>query len=393
MITEQETPEVTAEAKALIQARNQALDKAKISLMSRPDSAFFTHLCFSLKQRFDEKHSTAYTDGREIVWNTHFFMNQLDTEERVFLMLHETLHCAYLHTIRVQPGMDRKRANIAMDHVINLQLMERGFKMPVKVPVHADPQFKGMCWEDVYKLLSDNPGAPAMDDLGDPAEGLTAEQADRAAQIMEADMQDILVRASIQSKLANDKPGTIPGDIQIFLNGLLEPKLPWNRLLQKYLNAFSKNDYTFRKPNRRFFPKHYLPSLYGEKLMNLAVAVDISGSVSDKDFHVFVSEIACILRMMQPEKISLIQFDTELKSVDEVKDIKELMKVKFKGRGGTDITPVLQWANAQRPQLLLVFTDGEFRFPALDTKSKTLWLIHNNKRFSPPFGKVINYKI
>ena len=127
--------------------------------------------------------------------------------------------------------------------------------------------------------------------------------------------------------------------------------------------------------------------------MDLAIAVDISGSVSDEDFHVFVSEIASIFRMMKPNKITLIQFDTELHGIDEVRNLQELMKVKFTGRGGTAIEPVLEWANVNKPELLMVFSDGEFGFHGAETKSTTLWMIHNNERFAPPFGKVINYTI
>lgn len=362
---------------------HQALSKAKIQLMARPDSAFFTTVCFSLKHVWDNTIPTACTDGREIRFNVDFFMG-LSTEEQIFLLLHESMHVAYLHMVRLQ-DRDAQRFNMAADYVINLQLVDRGFKMP-KVGL-LDRAYAGMPTEEVYKLLPPvPPNQFDMDLRPGPGDAASAEQ-------LTQDIQDILVRASVQSKIANDKPGTIPGDIQIFLNGLLNPKLPWNRLLQKYLTQFTKNDYSFKKPNRRFFPKFHLPSLYGEKLMDLAVAVDISGSVSDSDFHVFVSEIASILRMMQPEKISLIQFDTEIKSVDEVKNIKELMAVKFTGRGGTAIEPVLEWAAAKKPQLLLVFSDGEFRFHVTESKSTTLWLIHNNAKFTPPFGKVIHYTI
>lgn len=364
------------------------LDKAKVKLMGSPDSAFFTHLCFSLKQRFDDTVPTAYTDGREIVWGTKFFVEMLDDQERIFLMLHETLHCAYLHMVRMPAGWCPDRWNIACDHVINLQLIARGFKMPVRVPGHADPRFIGVSAEEVYLLLPDNPGKPAMSDLM-PGDGDTA-----ASKQLEADMQDILIRAQMQSKMSGDKPGTIPGDIQIYLNGLLTPKLPWNRILQKYLNQVCKSDYSFRIPNRRFFPKYHLPSLWGEKLMNLTVAVDVSGSVSDHDFHIFVSEVASILRMMKPEKITLIQFDGDIRSVDEIKSIQDLMRCKFTGRGGTLINPVLEWVNTNKPRLLLVFSDGEFNFYGTETKTETVWVIHNDhkKSFAPPFGKTIHYE-
>ncbi len=358
-----------------------ALSKAKIQLMARPDSAFFTTICFSLRHMFDESVSTACTNGKWIKFGTKFFMD-LDQEERIFLLLHETMHCAYLHGVRKPAGACPDKWNIACDHVINLQLIERGFKMP-KVGL-ADPKYRGMSSEEVYKLLPDNPGKPSMPDLiegdGDPAE-------------MEKEMAEILVRAAIQSKVSQDKPGTIPGEIEIFLNRLLNPKLPWNRILQKYLQAFAKNDYTFRKPNRRFFPEHHLPSLYSESLMNIAIAVDTSGSVSDEDFLRFVTETNSILRMMKPEKITLIQFDTEIKSVDEVRNVHELMRVKFTGRGGTLINPVLDWVNTNKPQLLLVFSDGGFYFYTETSKVPVLWLIHDNQQFNAPFGKTIHYSM
>jgi predicted metal-dependent peptidase len=368
------------------QPHDIALSKAKIALMSRPDSTFFCHLAFSLVHQFSDKIKTAATNGRRVLYNPKFFMD-LNPEERVFLMLHEAMHCAYLHMERLN-GRCPDRFNIAADHVINLQLIERGFKMP-KVGL-ADPQYKELSTEEVYNLLPDNPGqspgnVPGFGNDLEPGTGDSAQ--------LEADMQDILVRASIQSKMAGDKPGSIPGDIQIFLDRLLNPKLPWHRILAKYIQAFVKNDYSFKKPNRRFFPQHFLPTLYSQKLLNIAIAVDTSGSVSDHEFNRFVTETHSILRMMAPEKITVLQFDTEIKSITDVRNVRELMNITFTGRGGTLINPVLEWANTNKPQLLLVFTDGYFRFYDLETKAKTLWLIHDNEKFSPPFGKVIHYEI
>ena len=359
----------------------EALSKAKIQLMTKPDSVFFVTLCFSLKHEFTNEVPTAATDGKRIMFNPDFFM-ALSSEERVFLLLHETLHCAYLHIVRLMER-DHRKWNIAADHVINLQLIERGYKMPEGGL--ADPQYKGFFTEEVYKMLPDNPKAPCDMDLMPSDEGTAAD--------ITTEIQDVLVRASMASKMSEDKPGTIPGEIEIFLDRLLNPKLPWNRILQKYFQSFNKNDYSFRKPNRRHFPKHYLPSLYSNSLVNVTIAVDTSGSVSDADFLRFISETNGILRMMKPERITLIQFDTELKSIDHLKSVTDLMQVSFSGRGGTHIQPVIEWANENKPQVLLVFTDGEFRWPSLETKVPTIWLIHNNKTFTAPYGRVIHYEI
>lgn len=357
-----------------------ALNKAKINLMSRPDSAFFTTVCFSLKHIWDDTISTACTNGKEIRFSPKFFMS-LNVEEQVFLLLHESMHVAYLHMDRLQER-DPQKWNEAADHGINLQLIERGFQMP-KMGL-ADPKYRGMSTEEVYKLLPEKDRSKQDQDLK-PFEG--------DSEALQEAVQEILVRASVQSKMQGDKAGTIPGDIQLFLDNLFAPKLPWNRILQKYLNTFNKADYSYKKPNRRFFPQYFLPSLHSQKLMDIAIAVDISGSVSDNEFKTFVSEIHSMLRMMRPNKMNLIQFDTEIHSNEVIRSTNDLAKVKFKGRGGTDIRPVLEWANEAKPQLLLVFTDGDFRFFGSSTAVKTIWLIHNNKEFNSSFGKTIHYEI
>ena len=356
-----------------------ALNKAKIQLMGMSDSVFFTTLLFSLKHSWSEEIQTAATNGLYLKINPAFFMKQ-SPDQRVGLLVHECLHPALLHPLRCGTR-DHKRYNIAGDHVINLMLLARGFKLPANG--YADPQYEGMSTEQVYDLLPESSGEYDCDiDVDtDPSEEMITE------------IQDIIIRASIQSQMQHDKPGTIPGEIQIFLDSLLKPKLPWNRILQKYIQNLTKNDYSFRKPNRRFFPKYHLPSLFSEGLIDLAIAVDASGSVSDEEFKVFVSETNAILRMMKPEKITLVTFDTVIRVVDEVKNIHELSKVKFTGRGGTEIGPVLNWANTNKPKLLLVFTDGDFYFRGMESKVDTIWLVHNNESFKASKGKVIHYTV
>ena len=359
-----------------------ALNKAKIALMQHQNSAFFTTVCFSLKHIWDESIPTAATDGIEIRFNPQFFMS-LTVEERVFLLLHESMHVAFLHMVR-QSVRTHKKWNIACDHVINLMLIARGFHMPEHG--YADPQYNGMSTEQVYDLLPDDCGENFTMDLLPPPPNLEEEELQRI-------VDDILVRASIQSKMAGDAPGSIPGDIEIYLDKLLKPVLPWSRILQRFLNAQAKNDYSWMKPNRRFFPRHHLPSMYSEKLIDLAIAVDTSGSVTDKEFLVFITEVNNILRMMKPDTLTLLQFDTNIKSVDKLKSMRDLAKLKFTGRGGTRIMPVYNWARDNKPQLLLIFSDGHFTMPEEKPKTNLLWVIHNNDKFTSPAGKVIHYKV
>lgn len=363
-----------------MEACKKALDKAKIQLMTRPDSAFFTTLCFSLIHRWNEKIDTACTDGRHIDFNPEFFMS-LKAEEQLFLLLHETLHVAYLHIDSNRRGKrDPARWNIAADHAINLQLISKGYRMPQGGL--ADKAYEGMSTEQIYDLLPEDCTPPQMADL---------EFSGQCPEELHQHLQDILVRAAVQSSIQNDTPGTIPGEIQIYLDSLLKPKLPWNRILQKYINTMAKHDYSMRKPNRRFFPKYHLPSLHSEALMDLAIAVDTSGSVTDAEFLRFVSEVTGIFRMMRPSKLTLIQFDTALKAVDEITSLADLRNVNFTGRGGTLIAPVMEWAEQNKPQLLLVFSDGHFRFHTQEQRTRVVWLIHDNPKFAAPYGTTIHY--
>ena len=368
-----------------MEAHQIALNKAKIQLMLHPDSTFFTTVLFSLVHIWDNSLATAATNGKYIKFNTDFFMS-LDAEERLFLLLHETLHVVLSHMSRLG-DRDPRKWNIAADYVINALLISLGYKMP-KIGLY-DEQYKGLSTEEVYKLLPEedpnDPGSSACPwpDLESPPEDF------------EEAIKDILIRAAIQSKMAEDRPGTIPGEVQIFLDNLLTPKLPWHRILKRDLKTFAKNDYSYAKPNRRYSPAHYLPSLHSEALLDIAVATDTSGSVSDHDYSTIITETASIFKTMKPKKISLLQFDTKIKSVSVLKSVNDLRNVRFEGRGGTQIEPVLNWAVINKPQLLLIFTDGEFNFNCDDPiiKSKVIWLIHNNKNFKAPFGKVIHYAI
>ena len=357
----------------------QALDKAKVDILSRRDSVFFATVCFSLPFSWDDSISTAATNGKWIKCNPDFFMS-LSKDERVFLLLHESMHVAFLHMNRLK-DRDPKKWNVAADHVINLMLIKQKYKMP-KMGL-ADPIYADLSTEEVYKLLPDQTNIEVDIDLQEP---------DQPSDELQKDVEEILIRASIQAK-AQGLNETIPTDIQLFLDSLLKPKLPWNRILQKYLQNLSKSDYSFKKFNRRFFPQYYLPSLSTESLMDITIAVDISGSVSDAEFKVFISETHSILRMMKPEKITLIQFNTQITSVDKVKDTNALKEVKFHGRGGTQIVPVINWVNENKPKLLLVFTDGDFNFYGAKSEVDTVWVIHNNPNFKATSGKVIHYKI
>jgi len=358
---------------------DKALQKAKIALMADKNSVFLTTVCLSLRHRWDDTIPTACTNGKEIRYNPDFFMS-LTHAEQVFLLLHETMHVALQHVVRLG-NRDPNKWNYAADYVINYMLVDQGFTMPAGGLF--DAQCKGMSTAEVYKLLPD--GLPEMDSDIEPSSG-------EAGEGIEQEINDILVRASIQAQMS-EKPGFIPGEIQVHLNKLTNPVLPWDRILSRFMNKLAKTDYSFRKPNRRFFPDHILPTQHGQSLDDIAVAVDTSGSVTEQQFTQFLSEVHAILLKQKPKKLTLIQFDTRIRSVDELRSTQDLASVEFTGRGGTRIEPVIEWAREHKPVAMIVFTDGYFSNHNPDPKVPLVWMIHSNPNYSTDYGKVITYPL
>ena len=379
---------------------DRALSRAKIQLIRIPNTIFYTTILFSLKTMWTEKIETAATNGTHLYINPVFFLD-LSEELRIGVIVHEVLHVALQHMIRCK-DMHRKLGNVAADHVINLTILGTGkYKLPEWVL--KDGRFTGMNTEQVYQILYDeaekekaNGGAgadgimiPGGADVQYPEDSIEADVIERA-------VAGIIQKASMTAKSENQQAGDIPGDVDIYLQEVINPKLPWNVILQNYFTAFAKDDYSWSRPNRMFMPDHYLPSPFSEAVCNLAEAFDLSGSVSHEEISHFVTENLIIREMLSPEIITVIGFDTEITGIQEITPEMDLFtELAFKGGGGTDIDPVLQWAIDNNPEVLLIFTDGEFAMPGkeLHPTCPVIWLIHDNEDFTAPFGEVILYDI
>ena len=380
---------------ALIAEADEAMTKARVKLMANKDSAFFTALCFSLPCSWDHHIPTACAYDLRLVFNPDFFLS-LSPDERVFLILHETLHVALMHVARLKEREPR-RWNEAADYVINYLLVEKGFKMPQGGLL--DAQYKGLSTDEVYDSLPTQPTdetvTVSLDIANDPAGGEDANSNGNAGNLTAEEIQhkldDILARAKTVAEMSEKGIGSLPGELEIYLKNLCNPTLPWHRILARFFNQTVKSDYSFRKPNRRYFPDMLLPSQHGEGLGEIAIAIDTSGSVTQDEFDHFISETHCLLKRQKPKKVHLLQFDTRIRAHNELTAVSDLGHVRFSGRGGTLIQPVMDWAQQHKPQVLVVFSDGHFYAPEQWPKSHIIWVIHGNTRFKPSKGTVIKY--
>lgn len=387
-----------------------ALSKAKVKLMIKKDCAFFATLILQTPVYWitEDEISTAATDGKNLFFNPVFFLG-LDPEERIFLLLHEIMHNVYNHGIRCG-FRDHTTWNEAGDYVINDDLIQRGFKMP-QGGLH-DKDYRGQSADEVYQVLinkkdkgQDNTPTP-WPDLQTPPEQGGEGQPDPnqqsqstggvqapSAQEVEDHNKNLLTQATQASQMSGDKAGTVPGSLQRTLDDMLKPKLPWNKILAKFLFSLNKNDYSWRRPNRRFISQGIImPSLYSEGVGKIDFAIDTSGSVSKDDFNRFISEIGYVFKAFNPNEIGVMQFDHILQGNEKCCSVRDFLKLEFKGGGGTCIEPVLEEYKNNDAKALIILTDGYLYHGAeLDPKKPVVWAIYDNPKFVPNFGTAIHF--
>jgi predicted metal-dependent peptidase len=281
------------------------------------------------------------------------------------------------------------KLNIAQDHYINLRLKALGYKIPdIEGIGHlADPQYRGMSSMEIYhKLPKDGPKMdPKLKDILKSPAGMSKEE--HAERIM-----NITIKAVILAEQANDA-GSIPGDLRKNLEDVISPKLPWQTILQQFLTEFVNEDYSMRRPNRRFMPGWYLPTLQGEGMGHLVIYGDVSGSMWGVVEEVW-SEFKYIFDTMKPTSAHVMTGDTKIQ-LDKTYDMgDELDEWELTGGGGTVVQPVIDVIVEENPVFALLFTDGYFPVPDMSqvTDTEIFWVIKDNPRFKPVKGHVIPFE-
>lgn len=365
----------------------KAISIAKITIMSKPQTAFLANVACSLPTEVSEECNTAATDGRKILINPNFFM-ELDKEERAFLIAHETLHVVYMHMARLE-WRDPKMFNKAADYVINDMLINQGFKMP-SVGLH-DSQYAGMHTEEVYRHLED-----IKDDTPNGMDGDIQYQNNMSPdeiKKLEDEIQDIIVKSAMAAEMQG-QPGSIPGSIQRQLSELTKPKVNWKVVLRRFMQSLDVHDYTWRKPRKRLLPHGlYMPSMYSEGLSKITFAIDTSGSITTEQFNQFLSEVHGVMKQFKPQVIEVMQFDHILQGHDIIKSVQDLRNVQFRGHGGTNPDAALEVFNTTNSMALIVITDGEFYTPQTVVDRPVFWVVFNNKKFKAPYGKVVHFEL
>lgn len=365
---------------------NRALDIAKSSMFLNKNAAFLAPVMCSMNFTWDESIPTAATNGVALKINPTFFKDS-DKEKRKFIILHEIWHTARLHHIRGE-GKDPKTWNIACDIIINNDLKRNMIYVPNNA--YVDLSIGDISEEELYEILLQSGNSSGDGYLsGDLEKGQKEVSNDNE---LKQQITNIVTSALEQAKLA-DSFGSVPGSIRQFMDKFLAPSIPWNVVLQNYLTDLQDHDYSWSRPNRRYSDM-YLPGKVPNegRLEHLAFFMDVSGSISDEEIIRFNSEIKYIQEVLNPKKLTLIQFDTEIQDIRELVEGEPFKSIDIIGRGGTSLSEVYKWIINNNPTASVIFSDLECRMMK-QPKSPVIWAIINNPHKIPPFGKTIHVEV
>ena len=175
--------------------------------------------------------------------------------------------------------------------------------------------------------------------------------------------------------------GSISGNLQQIIEANLVVRMDYKKVLSSFrASILSQNrELTRTRPNRRygfeFMGSHY------KFTTKLLVAVDVSGSISDKELSKFFSIINRFFKYGIKD-IDVIQFDFNITA--PIMNLKKAKKsIKVTGRGGTSFQPPIDYYTAHKEyDGLIIFTDGYAAMPRLTIHRKILWVLTNEKSYS-----------
>lgn len=373
----------------------QTHDKTKFALLKDKKSIFIANILFSLHLKWTDEIPTLATNGIDLLINPDFYMN-LSKELRISALAHETWHVAFKHMVRVG-NKDKDVWNEACDHYINLMLKKAGFTIDSNWC--CDDKFTNMACLDIYQQLlaeKQNNGSTGTES----GMGLGSGQSDMSQPTkpngtpmdesgLEAKINGILVKAATAAKMSGT-PGLIPGSIEQELEMITNPPLSWEVIFQNVLSSYAKDDFTYRRVNRRFLPDFILPSLYNESYGEIVFGFDTSGSMTDDQVASFIGHLNYVQTFIKPEKISIWTFDTKVRTQISFERGEDLTSLKFEGRGGTDMDDLFKKADKLQPRLLVVYSDLDCSPITEERPYPVVWLCADNPRKTVSFGTLIH---
>jgi predicted metal-dependent peptidase len=393
----------------------ELLITARVGLLLK--ASFFGNLATRLKLvNADEWCPTAATDGRNFYYNCKF-IKLLRPKEIEFLFGHEVLHCVYDHFGR-RGERDPQIWNVANDFCVNADLKKHNVgEFITSVPCLYDKKYEGMSSEEVYDDLMKNAKKINLSDLidkllddhldgdgdpdGDGEDGDEEGKGKGRPKLTPEERQQIkdeIKEAMLAAAATVDGAGNLPAGVKRLIQDLTEPKMNWRELLRMQLESTIKSDYTWMRASRKgWHMDAVMPGMKLDPMIDIAVFLDASGSISESMLKDFLSEIQGIMESFPAYRIHVVTFDTECYNPVQYDsdNLDGICDYQVDGGGGTDFEAIFRYLkeNEIEPKRLVVFTDGyPFGSWGDENYADTVWILHGTTTIVPPWGQYAYYE-
>ena len=388
----------------------ELLVTARVGMLLR--ASFFGNLATRLKLvNADEWCATAATDGRNFYYNSRF-IKMLKPKEIEFLFGHEVLHCVYDH-FGHRGERDHQLWNIANDYCVNSDLKKhRVGEFITSVPCLYDSKYDGFSSEEVYDALYENAEKLNLNSLLDKMidEHMDGEGEDdgdgdedgkgKRPKLSDEERAKIRdeIKEAVLSAAQTCEAGNLPAGVKRLIQDLTEPQMNWRELLRMQLESTIKSDYTWMRSSRKGWDMDaVMPGMRTTDAIDIAVAIDTSGSISTEQCKDFLSEIKGIMESFDSYRIHVFTFDTDTYNPQQYNsdNLEDITEYDIQGGGGTDFDAIFKYLKDAEiePKRLVVFTDGyPFGSWGDENYCDTVWIIHGDKNPNPPFGTFALYE-
>lgn len=326
----------------------------------------------------------AGTDGKRFLYDPATW----NPEWGLFAWMHEVTHLGLGHLWRFKPK-NQKLGWLASDYAGNGLLHLSG--IPIPEGSAFDPEWAGKSFEECYFLLlreKKQGGGPHINVQRERE--CTWDEAAEGSETNERDLQD-WDRYAARATAITRQWGKLPTSLERLISGERRLRLEWTADLKQFvLSAAERVEATWNPPNRRHLWRDMaLPSLRGSHI-ELAVAVDTSGSIATPTLDTFAAVVRGILDQFQSWTLHLISADAAVQSFHTLKSEQgDRLPTRFPGGGGTDFAPAFREIESRRltPAVLIYLTDLDGSFPDKAPAYPVVWA--TTTLATAPFGRIV----
>lgn len=388
------------------------IDKVNFNLMEDEEN-FYGYFLFQMNRdiKFDMSSPSGvnFKGAKYVIYFNPLLFLKLNIKQMETTIKHEILHVISLHLVRAKELKDTGKystlaINLAMDVVVNqylnylppysatLEWVNVNYNLKLepyqtfeyyleKIQIELDLQEENEDGEEHDTNISDEEDLQNNEQENMNFKDEYNQEMTHALWEESDDIDEKTMSEFTQKFVSLAQKGKNPDYLEGLISSLKSKngELPWNLYLKKIMGTIEANKKkTITRRSRRQPNRLDLRGELRNHKAEIAVAIDISGSISDEEFKQAIKEVLSIVKNHNHE-ITIIECDREIKRAYKVKKLKDVQDRVSTG-GGTEFSPVFEYLNnnkIKKYNMLIYFTDGkgETELKVKPRGYKVLWVI------------------